>query len=109
MGAFEVELGTEPTLLAHQIAGVVDQAALFASYAAAAEANGAWIALKHELVSIERQADGFVARYDVELRRGERLIGRRRQRKAIDGKIGCVFEFTDKRAIVAAMNERKPW
>ncbi len=39
--------------------GVIDQAALFASYAAAAEANGAWIALKHELVSVERQGAGF--------------------------------------------------
>jgi L-2-hydroxyglutarate oxidase LhgO len=39
--------------------GVVDQAALFASYAAAAEANDAWIALKHELTSAERREGGF--------------------------------------------------
>ncbi len=40
--------------------GVIDQAALFASYAAAAEANGAWMALKHELVSVERAGGGFL-------------------------------------------------
>ncbi len=39
--------------------GVVDQAGLMASYAAAAQASGAWIALKHEVTSIERIAGGF--------------------------------------------------
>jgi L-2-hydroxyglutarate oxidase LhgO len=39
--------------------GVVDQAALFASYAAAAEANAAWLALKHEVTAIERRRGGF--------------------------------------------------
>ncbi len=42
--------------------GVVDQAALFASYAAAAEANGAWLALKHEVTAIDRRRGGFVVR-----------------------------------------------
>ena len=42
--------------------GVIDQAALCASYAAAAEANGAWIALKHEVTAIERVAGGFSLR-----------------------------------------------
>ena len=40
--------------------GVVDQSALMASYAAAAQERGAWIALKHEVVSIERVSGGFV-------------------------------------------------
>jgi L-2-hydroxyglutarate oxidase LhgO len=39
--------------------GVVDQSALMASFAAAAQAGGAWIALKHEVTAIERTAGGF--------------------------------------------------
>jgi L-2-hydroxyglutarate oxidase LhgO len=39
--------------------GVVDQSGLMASYAAAAQDAGAWIALKHEVTSIERIAGGF--------------------------------------------------
>jgi L-2-hydroxyglutarate oxidase LhgO len=39
--------------------GVVDQSALMASYAAAAERSGAWIALKHDVAGIERAGDGF--------------------------------------------------
>ena len=42
--------------------GVIDQAALFASYAAAAEANGAWIALKHEVTAIALVDGGFSLR-----------------------------------------------
>jgi L-2-hydroxyglutarate oxidase LhgO len=42
--------------------GVVDQSALMASFAAAAQAGGAWIALKHEVVAIERTAGAFELR-----------------------------------------------
>ena len=42
--------------------GVVDQSALMASFAAAAQADGAWIALKHEVASIDRIAGGFEMR-----------------------------------------------
>ncbi|MDE3096549.1 MAG: NAD(P)/FAD-dependent oxidoreductase [Chloroflexota bacterium] len=39
--------------------GVVDQMQLVASFAAAVEAAGGWIALKHEVVGVERVAGGF--------------------------------------------------
>ncbi len=39
--------------------GVVDQLALMASFASAAEQRGAWMALKHEVVGIERRAAEF--------------------------------------------------
>jgi L-2-hydroxyglutarate oxidase LhgO len=39
--------------------GVVDQSALMASYAADAASRGAWIALKHDVVAIDRDAGGF--------------------------------------------------
>ena len=39
--------------------GVVDQSGLMASYAAAAQERGAWIALKHEVTAIARIAGGF--------------------------------------------------
>lgn len=39
--------------------GVVDQSALMASYAAAAESNGAWVALKHEVTGVVRVSGGF--------------------------------------------------
>ena len=42
--------------------GVVDQSGLMASYAAAAQANGAWIALKHDVTAIERIDGGFEVR-----------------------------------------------
>jgi L-2-hydroxyglutarate oxidase LhgO len=42
--------------------GVVDQSALMASFAAAAEAGGAWVALKHDVAAIERIAGGFELR-----------------------------------------------
>lgn len=42
--------------------GVVDQAALMASYAAAAREQGASIALKHDVTAIERHAGGFELR-----------------------------------------------
>jgi L-2-hydroxyglutarate oxidase LhgO len=42
--------------------GVVDQSALMASYAAEIEARGGWIALKHEVTSIERERHGFTLR-----------------------------------------------
>ncbi len=38
--------------------GVVDQSMLMASYAAAAQANGAWIALKHALIAVEPKEGG---------------------------------------------------
>jgi L-2-hydroxyglutarate oxidase LhgO len=40
--------------------GVVDQSALMASYAAEVEARGGWMALKHEVLAIERADGGFV-------------------------------------------------
>lgn len=39
--------------------GVVDQSALMASFAAEAQSRGAWIALKHDVVAIERAGAGF--------------------------------------------------
>jgi L-2-hydroxyglutarate oxidase LhgO len=39
--------------------GVVDQSGLMASYATAIEASGGWIALKHDVTSVERVAGGF--------------------------------------------------
>jgi L-2-hydroxyglutarate oxidase LhgO len=42
--------------------GVVDQSGLIASYAAAAQADGAWIALKHDVTAIERITGGFEIR-----------------------------------------------
>jgi len=42
--------------------GVVDQAALAASYAAAVAERGAWLALKHDVVGIERDGAGFTVR-----------------------------------------------
>jgi L-2-hydroxyglutarate oxidase LhgO len=39
--------------------GVVDQSALMASLAAACEANGGWIALKHDVTAIDRTGGGF--------------------------------------------------
>lgn len=42
--------------------GVVDQSALMRSYATAAEARGASIALKHDIAAIERVAGGFLLR-----------------------------------------------
>jgi L-2-hydroxyglutarate oxidase LhgO len=42
--------------------GVVDQAALMASYAAAARAHGASIALRHDVTAIARHAGGFELR-----------------------------------------------
>lgn len=42
--------------------GVVDQAALAASFAAAAGEGGAWLALKHDVVAIERDGAGFTVR-----------------------------------------------
>jgi len=40
--------------------GVVDQSALHASYAKAIEASGGWIALKHDVQSVERAEGGFL-------------------------------------------------
>jgi L-2-hydroxyglutarate oxidase LhgO len=42
--------------------GVVDQSALHASYAAAVESNGGWIALKHDVTGIEHVEGGFALR-----------------------------------------------
>jgi L-2-hydroxyglutarate oxidase LhgO len=42
-----------------ETSGVVDQSGLMASFAAAATASGAWIALKHEITSIARVQGGF--------------------------------------------------
>ncbi len=42
--------------------GVVDQSGLMASYAAAAQANGAWVALKHDVTAIARNDGGFEVR-----------------------------------------------
>ena len=42
--------------------GVVDQSALMASFAAAAQADGAWIALKHEVTAVDRVSGGFEVR-----------------------------------------------
>ncbi|HYM15853.1 MAG TPA: NAD(P)/FAD-dependent oxidoreductase [Dehalococcoidia bacterium] len=42
--------------------GVVDQLALMASFAAAAQERGAWIALKHDLTGVERAGSGFILR-----------------------------------------------
>lgn len=39
--------------------GVVDQSALMASYAGAIEARGGWLALKHDVVAINRVEGGF--------------------------------------------------
>ncbi|HXK33516.1 MAG TPA: NAD(P)/FAD-dependent oxidoreductase [Dehalococcoidia bacterium] len=39
--------------------GVVDQSALMASFATEAQSRGAWIALKHDVVAIERATAGF--------------------------------------------------
>jgi L-2-hydroxyglutarate oxidase LhgO len=39
--------------------GVVDQSGLMSSYAAAAQAQGAWIALKHEVREMSRTGEGF--------------------------------------------------
>src|SRR5437773_250676 len=39
--------------------GVVDQLELMSSYASAIEERGGWIALKHEVTTIERVAGGF--------------------------------------------------
>jgi L-2-hydroxyglutarate oxidase LhgO len=45
--------------------GVVDQAALMASYAAVAQGHGAWTALRHAVVAAERANSGFtVAMHD---------------------------------------------
>jgi len=42
--------------------GVIDQAALMASYAAAAHADGAWIALKHDAIDVEHDGAAFSVR-----------------------------------------------
>jgi L-2-hydroxyglutarate oxidase LhgO len=42
--------------------GVVDQSALMRSLASEVEANGGWVALKHDVTSIERCAEGFSLR-----------------------------------------------
>jgi len=42
--------------------GVVDQSAFMASLAAAVEANGGWIALRHDVTAIERAPGGFALR-----------------------------------------------
>jgi L-2-hydroxyglutarate oxidase LhgO len=39
--------------------GVVDQSALMASYASAIESRGGWLALKHDVVAIDRVEGGF--------------------------------------------------
>jgi L-2-hydroxyglutarate oxidase LhgO len=42
-----------------ETSGVVDQSGLMASYASAAQQAGAWMALKHDVTSIERVEGGF--------------------------------------------------
>ena len=42
--------------------GVVDQSAFMASLALSVEANGGWVALKHEVTALERDGGGFALR-----------------------------------------------
>ena len=42
-----------------ETSGVVDQSALMASFASAAQERGAWLALKHEVAGIARIDAGF--------------------------------------------------